>query len=226
MYFTIYSKMECKYCNRYCKNNNSLRNHERLCKLNENRQILKSNLEEYNKKRKELGIKGTNHYIKAKNENKPIPIVSKETREKISLAAKGKVFSEERKKQHSEIMKEVVKKYPKSYSVNNVSGRTKNIKYKEFILKGNWELNFAKYLDINNIKWTNIVKGIEYEWNDSIHLYFPDFYLIDYDVFIEIKGFERERDYCKWKSLKNLIIIRKKEIEEINKNIFNIYLLL
>jgi hypothetical protein len=29
----------CKYCNKECKNDNSLRNHERLCKSNPNRQI-------------------------------------------------------------------------------------------------------------------------------------------------------------------------------------------
>lgn len=40
----------CKYCGRLCKNPNSLRNHERLCKSNPNRQIIKNNLIEYNKK--------------------------------------------------------------------------------------------------------------------------------------------------------------------------------
>lgn len=29
----------CKFCNKECKNDNSLRNHERLCKLNPNRQL-------------------------------------------------------------------------------------------------------------------------------------------------------------------------------------------
>ena len=38
--------VECRYCGKVCKNNNSLRNHERLCKLNPNRQImLYNNLE-------------------------------------------------------------------------------------------------------------------------------------------------------------------------------------
>jgi len=31
--------MNCQYCNRECKNTNSLRNHERLCKSNPNRQL-------------------------------------------------------------------------------------------------------------------------------------------------------------------------------------------
>ena len=36
----------CKFCNKECKNDNSLRNHERLCKLNPNKQI--SYIEKYN----------------------------------------------------------------------------------------------------------------------------------------------------------------------------------
>jgi hypothetical protein len=38
----------CKFCKRECKNENSLRNHERLCKLNPNRQTV--NIEEARKK--------------------------------------------------------------------------------------------------------------------------------------------------------------------------------
>lgn len=29
--------MNCKFCNKECKNSNSLKNHERLCKLNPSR---------------------------------------------------------------------------------------------------------------------------------------------------------------------------------------------
>lgn len=41
----------CKYCGKECKNANSLRNHERLCRYNPNKQI--SNLIEHNKRVKE-----------------------------------------------------------------------------------------------------------------------------------------------------------------------------
>lgn len=46
--------MNCKFCNKECKNNNSLRNHERLCKLNPNRQLTTfekyGSIEGFNKK--------------------------------------------------------------------------------------------------------------------------------------------------------------------------------
>ena len=60
--------MNCQYCKKECLNPNSLRNHERLCKENPDRQIIKSNFIEYNKKMKELGLPGNNQYTKAKKE--------------------------------------------------------------------------------------------------------------------------------------------------------------
>jgi hypothetical protein len=115
-------------------------------------------------------------------------------------------------------MKKAVLENPDSYSANNVSGRTPIIEYNGFYLKGSWELIVAKYLDKLSIKWTNKIDGIPYEWNGSEHLYFPDFYLTEYDMYIEVKGYERERDRCKWRVLDNLIVIKKKEIELIRNN--------
>jgi len=114
-----------------------------------------------------------------------------------------------------------IEKNPEIYSANNVCGRTKIIKYNGFKLNGNWELLVAKWLDKNNIEWTNkIEKGFEYFWDGDVHLYFPDFYLPKYDVFIEVKGYERERDRCKWDVVNNLIIIKKNEIKKIQNETY------
>jgi hypothetical protein len=209
--------MECRYCNKLCKNENSLRNHERLCKSNPGRQNIVSNFISYNKKRKELSIPGTNQYIKAK-ENGITITMSDDTKRKISNKLKGRLLSESHKQRLKESMKLAVINNPESYSANNVSGRTPIIEYNGFYLKGSWELLVAKYLDKLGIKWTNILDGISYMWNDNKHLYFPDFYLTEYDVYVEVKGYERERDKCKWNGLDNLIVIKKKEIELIKNN--------
>lgn len=206
--------MECRYCEKICKNDNSLRNHERLCKLNSNRQILKSNLIEYNKKRKELGIPGTNGFIKAKKEGRVV-VVSEETRKKLGKINKGKQLTESHKNKIKIAMRKAVLENPNSYSANNVSGRAPIIEYEGFRLKGSWELLVAKWLDENNIKWTNIIEGFDYEWEGSKHIYYPDFYLLEYDRYIEVKGFERERDRCKWEVVSNLIIIKKDDITKI-----------
>jgi len=176
---------------------------------------------DYNKKVKAGKIKKNfkNQYTKAKLLGLPKPIISKETRQKLSIAGKNQTWSLERRKRHSTAMLLAVKNNPESYSSSNVSGRVKTFNYNGFKLKGNWELEVAKWLDEHDIKWTNEMKPFEYEWNNKIHLYFPDFYLIDYDKYIEVKGFERERDRCKWKVVNNLIILKKNEIQLIKNSV-------
>ena len=56
----------CRYCGRICKNDNSLRNHERLCKENPDRQILVSNFIKWNEYR------AGKHLQKASNQYKNV----------------------------------------------------------------------------------------------------------------------------------------------------------
>ena len=79
----------CKYCEKGCKNDNSQRNHERLCKLNPNRQILTSNLVKWQKLRSQGLVKSSNQFVKAKQEGREISI-SESTKKKISKSRKGK----------------------------------------------------------------------------------------------------------------------------------------
>lgn len=58
----------------------------------------------------------------------------------------------------------------------------------------------------------------EYNWNEAVHKYFPDFYLIDSNTYIEVKGYKTERDEAKWKNFpEKLIILQENEINEIIK---------
>lgn len=222
--------MFCKFCNKLCKNSNSHRNHERLCKLNPDKQYIKSSgFAKYNEQIKLGERSGTNHYIKAKQLGLPKPIISAETRDKISNNSKiasRNYWNDETRKQRSEIMKRVVKENPDSYSSKNVCGRTKKVVFNGFELNGSWELIVAKWLDGNNIKWTNKISPFTYNWNDNTHLYFPDFYLPDYDRYIEVKGYERERDRHKWKVVPNLIIIKQKEIKLIKQDLYPLALIM
>lgn len=215
--------LKCKYCGKECKNANSLRNHERLCKQNPNRQITKSGFIAYNEKRKNEGIKGENQYTKAKRLGLPKPQIEEKTLEKLSNIWKGKKLSQEHKDNISKGIRKAIQTHPESYSSCNVNGRVKNYTYNGIKLDGKWELEVAKYLDSNNIKWSRPTVGIEYLWNNDIHLYFPDFYLSEYNAYIEVKGLVRERDFAKWKNVNNLIIIKAKEINDIRNSKFDIY---
>lgn len=66
---------------------------------------------------------------------------------------------------------------------------TKGIKYNELIFDSNWEVDLAKYLDQHNISWIRPLKSIV--WFDKAckpHKYFPDFYLPDYNVYLDPKN--------------------------------------
>jgi len=213
--------MNCVYCDKKIENPGSLKIHENGCKSNPNRKIRISNFKNYNEKIKNGEIKknNTNQFIKAKNLGLLKPEVSIETRNKISDRGKKRVWSEENKKKHSIIMKEAVTKYPDSYTKNNVVGRVKNILYNGVKLKGSWEVLVAKWLDSKGIKWEHETRYFIYEWNGK-RKYFPDFYLPELDFYIEVKGYQTDKDVAKWSVVSNLIVIKKTEINEIKKGTY------
>lgn len=204
----------CQYCNKECKNLNSLRQHEIRCKQNPN----KINLDYLsNRDYTNFNWNPSNQFIKAKQEGKKYK-VSEETKNKLKKSWLGKKHTKEEIEKISNGMKIAVRKYPESYSASNVCGRVKHYDYKGFKIDGLWELEVAKYLDSKNIKWIKPMNGFEYKWNNDIHIYYPDFYLPEYDYYIEVKGYQREQDIYKWQSVPNLIIIKNKEIKAIREN--------
>lgn len=219
------NELECRYCGSLRKNDNSLRNHERLCKYNPDKQQLESNFKKYNSKVRsgEIARIHTNQYTKAKALGLPKPNVSDETRQKLSTAGKKRIWTKEDRERQSNSMKRAVEKYPESYSAKNVCGRTKLVEYGGCTLNGKWELVVAKWLDDHNISWTNkIQQQIYYEWQGKQHRYFPDFYLPKENLYIEVKGYERDRDRCKWLAVPNLVVIKAKDIQLIQKGLYRL----
>ena len=212
---------KCKYCGKECKNKNSLAQHEIRCKENPNRiKINNSGFLKYNEFRKLNNIKGENQFTKAKRLGLDTPIVSEITRKKLSDAGKRQIWTEERKIRLSESMRKAVKNNPESYNSSNINGRTPKINYNGVILDGSWEVLVANFLDKNQIYWEKPKNGFIYFWQGKNHLYYPDFYLPELDLYIEVKGYERERDTYKWKAVPNLLILKKTEIEQIKNNTY------
>jgi hypothetical protein len=209
--------MKCKFCSKEMKNIGGLTIHEKYgCSLNPNRLYRKSNFVEYNERvnNGELEKKFTNQFTKAQELGIEC-VVSEQTKLKISNASKKQVWTTERKQKHSESMMNAVRQHPESYSAKNVCGRTKKIQYKGFNLTGKWEYDVARYFDKHDISWTNKISPFEYKWENKIRNYFPDFYLFDFDLYIEVKGYETERDRAKWSVVPNLFVIKKNLIEII-----------
>lgn len=166
-----------------------------------------------------LGKKGGNQYTKAKKLGLPKPKITDITRKKLSEASKKQIWNAERKKKLSESMKLAVQKYPQSYNSSN-RGRTKQIEFDNIKFQGKWELEFYLYCKNNNIKIIKNNKSFDYFWNGN-RKYFPDFYLPDIDLYIEVKGYQVDRDLAKWNHFpEKLKIIRKKDIYDIRKCIY------
>jgi hypothetical protein len=76
--------------------------------------------------------------------------------------------------------------------------------YKNIYFKSLWEANFAKWLDLSGIKWQYESKT--FDLGNTI--YTPDFYLPEFDCYIEIKGyltiFAKEKLKLFFKIFKNI----------------------
>lgn len=163
-----------------------------------------------------------NQWTKAKETGIPYTI-SDETRRKLSESStrvnNERWSSEENRKKQSESMKKAVEKYPESYTSSN-RGRTKQIIVDGIKFQGKWELEFYQYCKDNNIQIERSNEWFEYEWN-GIRKYFPDFYLVEKDLYVEVKGYETDRDRAKWSAFpKQLKVIRKEDISAIRKGCF------
>ena len=70
-----------------------------------------------------------------------------------------------------------------------------------------------RHVNFENIFRFNYIKP-----NGDKSTYCPDFFVHNWNSFIEVKGYETELDRCKWSQFnKNLLILRKNEIDEIRK---------
>jgi hypothetical protein len=208
--------LKCTFCGKEWKNKNSFIQHERLCKHNPNRQTiqLKPKTDAYYdamRKLKESG-RASNQYLKARELGLPDPEISEETRKKISENSKKQVWSKESKKKLSESMLKAVEKNPESYTKNNVCGRVKHGEYNGVKLKGSWELKTAQWLDSQGLKWIHEDGPFPYVWEGKNKNYFPDFFLEEHNLYLEVKGYKTERDKAKWNQFPHVLLIIDKDI--------------
>lgn len=138
-----------------------------------------------------------NHYSRAHVLDKKH--FTKNAKEKIAKTKIGKKHSIEHKKKISESVRssytDEMRRVKSELAIKNefggtISGRV--IEYDHFgekvNLQSSYELKVAKSLDENNIKW---IRPKYFFWNDcnnKKHRYYPDFYLIDYDVYLDPKS--------------------------------------
>lgn len=192
----------CKFCKKECKNENSLRNHERLCKENPNKQH--SSLSLYHQSGNSKGRIAWNKGLPAWNKGLPGTFL-------------GKSHSAETKEKMSDSKKEL---YASGWEP--ICGRCKKYKHispiaGEILVDGTWELKVAQHLDSLGVTWNRNKLRFNYIRPDGkAATYQPDFYVDDWNSFLEVKGYETELDRCKWSQfVEPLIVWRKKEIIDL-----------
>lgn len=103
------------------------------------------------------------------------------------------------------------------------AGRCAHLKYimkdgSVIDLQGSWEYTFAEFLDSKNVTWNRNRIGHKYSYNGKTNCYYPDFYVPVLNLYIEVKGYETNRDREKWKQFPFLLLVVKKEdIKDLDK---------
>jgi hypothetical protein len=209
------ASLHCQHCQQERKNENSLRQHEIRCSSNPNAIPISPSFGV-------RGKKGTNQFTKARNLGLPIPKISNATKEKMFETRKKNGTlnkTDEQKKNLSIAMKKAVEKYPESYTSAN-RGRTKQIVIDGIKLQGQWEVDFYLWAKEQGLNPQRPTKGFKYIWNGE-RTYYPDFYIESLNLYVEVKGYETDRDRAKWLHFpEKLRIIKEKEIKEIRKGCF------
>jgi len=115
--------------------------------------------------------------------------------------------------------------WSKRMSSNNQGGKSKWFEVSGYKVQGTWERDFALKLNDYNISWKRC-SPIVYCSSGKEKRYTPDFYLINFDKFIEIKGYWWGNDKEKMNHILNsnphlisrLIIVEKEKYEKIMKS--------
>lgn len=162
--------MNCDFCGKEAKNPNSYRQHKVRCSKNPDRIKHPNGM---------LGKKGKNQFTKAELLGINKPTVTEETRKKMSKSSTGRSPSEATRKKLS-----IAAKNRNFGGVN----QSRWIEYNGVTLGSSYELAVAKSMDESGVKWETCSK-LNYVDNEGhSRSYTPDFYLREYDVYLDPKN--------------------------------------
>ena len=169
----------CPFCLKECKNNAGMKNHSKVCRKNPNRDLT------YYEK---TGIS----HLSNKGWSKGL---TKETDPRVNNMAKAL------KEGHADGSIETRKNFKLSTSqkehLSNIAvennyaehfGHRKVYTYKDISFQSSYEVELAKNLDVNNVKWLKPKRLPYIDFNGKKHYYTADLYLPDYDIYLDPKN--------------------------------------
>ena len=200
----MYQKLtNCKHCNISLEsmNANERANHSRWCISNPKRVEYVNALA----KHRENIVAPRNQFVKAKDEGRTIP--------KGTMTGKpGSMLGNKHSLETKQHLKEKALASPHRRLVRSIRKYTQ--KDGTIVsLDSSWEEALAIRLDELNVNW---IRPGPIKWIDDTgitHNYFPDFYLVDFDVYLDPKNpyaikAQESKIKCLTKQIKNLIIIK------------------
>jgi hypothetical protein len=227
--------MKCKYCDKESKSKNANTQHELRCKSNPNRLDLSYNKFNwkntvipatpcrYCQKIYETKSALSNHIRRCPaNPDRIIEVMTEDGKNRIR--ENNKIISKRwddpiNRLNHSIAMKKAVKENPESYSSSN-RGRTKQVIVDGIKLQGQWEVDFYLWAKESGLNPQRPTTAFKYVWNGE-RWYHPDFYIPSKDLYIEVKGYETDRDRAKWNQFPHkLSVIKEREIKQIRNKSF------
>lgn len=208
---------QCKWCKELFdtdnKPNGFMGNHTRWCDKNPNKQKYLDDL----KKRDSVSLMTnskkksgkTNQFSKAKLEGRG-----------INHPLKGKKHPNPFKSHTTESIEKIRQKALES---NHRRLRKGMIDYKGIMLDSSWELALAMRLDELQIKWERPEPLKWVDKNGDVHNYFPDFYLKEYDLYLDPKNpaaYQNQKEKVdvlrnKYKNLRFILTLKECEEFEI-----------
>lgn len=177
VYRPSHDTLECCFCGKVCKNTNSLTQHELRCPSNPNKLV--------------------NIVISPVVKKNHIPWnkgLTAETDDRVAKhAAQQREFYRTHPgsftgKQHTEEYKSHMSKIAHERELGGFHMRSKGINYNGVKLDSSYELTVAQSLDSNNICWTRPSSLTYVGFDGKEHRYVPDFYLPEYDVYLDPKN--------------------------------------
>lgn len=164
--------LNCIYCGKLCKNKNSLAQHECRCKQNPNKIIISSI--------------AWNKGLSKETDSR----VQKNADSICKAWADGK-YTNAKWSHESHAHSYETKLKLREVAINRgLGGHTyiKSYEYNGIYFDSSWEIEVAKSLDDNNIKWIRPDRLFYKDNENKKRYYFPDFYLVDYDVYLDPKN--------------------------------------
>lgn len=173
--------LTCQFCGKVCKNRNSLCNHERMCRLNPERQ-------------KSAGFDKFN---------------AERSAGKINSWNKGLTkYNSDGVKKQAESLSIFIQDHPNFYGGfnHNTAKKCKYGRYKGYYCDSSWELAFLLHSLDNNFDIQRCTESFEYILNGRVHKFYPDFKIGA--IYYEIKGRYKDADYEKIKQFPKELTLR------------------